>query len=285
MNRHLTICLAAGIAFLMPTQTLFAQSETQTATGPINSGLSLQLITGHAGKKDSKNKILIRLINKSDQDLALKSHRTSFTFGDYGEYLKAHIDFSSYPKIYPSPSGIDGGGGTVREVEVTLKPGETIDVKFAGASKLLYSGELRQSTYRFERSGKYFIRAHAHIQNANGKKIHLWSNEATYIVGNSQKQPQPSTAKVTEFNAAESSAKINIGKTQGVQVGDAFVILGPNGSYGKAWQMIVKQVDDKTATGTAQPSSTKGYSGKLPPPDVGSIASLIQSADARVGSR
>ena len=275
---RIVLLCATGIALLMPTQNLAAQSETEAKTGPVNSGLALQLVTKHAGKKDSKNKILIRLINKSDKELTLKSHRDFFTFADYGEYLKAHVNFSSFPKVQPSPVSVSGGGQPVREAKITLKPDETIEVKFDDASNLLRSGILRQSTLYFQRPGKYFVRAHAHIQNADGKKIHLWSNEADFIVGNSQKQPHPSIAKLTEFDDDKSSAKINIGKDQGVHVGDKFVILGPRDSYSNSWQLTVEKVDGKTATGSVKPYSTKRFDRVTVLPNVGATASLIQSA-------
>ena len=160
-----------------------------------------------------------------------------------------------------------------------LEPGRSLTVAWAGEGRRLkQDGCVVQAD--LQQQGLYRVHASVCVMTEDGDRISLTSNEQEVYAGGSHEMPKSMIGHIIKTDPEQSTAMIDIGSDEKIEVGDCFTIRY---ELIASWSLCITHVTSHTAEGIVEcvhksprdPSPAfpqekwrAQYSGPKPPPSV-----------------
>jgi hypothetical protein len=212
-----------------------ASDVSRRVVSPIVHDLSLELTIEECTSPDPCNpRATISIVNRAGREQTLIAEWADDETGDYVDYFRRHIRFTTYPET-PMPSFQSGRPGprTLAQPSYSIAVGGSLDVSWEIAdTRLSPAGEL-YARYRspiLGVDGLYMVRAECDLRLKDGTQVRLWSNEQQLTVGKSNAAPRKTVAHARLMYPETGELFLNVGELDGARIGDIFMIPGMIGS-------------------------------------------------------
>lgn len=245
--------------------------------GPEACGLRLRLMISPQpeGGKEGYN-VEADLVNVSPDAIPLQAvhWRSESHEGGFPQYVESALSIESYPAIEPWLGQVMfPPKGAATEPEYTLKPGETLSIKWHATGRHMknkVSNPLEVQNPEFIQSGLHSVHASVVVMAA-GREVHVRSNEQLVPIGGSREAPKHTYGPLWWTNEQTKTAILGLGALNQVVPGDRFLIQ--SGAIGRTWTLTITKVETSQSTGTLEPSRVN----PTPTfPSRGTYAALIQ---------
>jgi hypothetical protein len=251
-----TALILFPLALTLLTLRALAES-TPPEPGPVADGVRLRLlVTPNAEGGKEGYDVQVDLINAGRESIPLRACWGTLGGSGFKAYVEAATSIESDPAFEPciGQGGYGGPGRTTPEPEYTLKPSETMSLKWHTTGRHLknnVSNPLVVQNPEFRESGLYSVHASLVIGIA-GRSAHIRSNEQLVPIGGSRELPKHSYGALLDAHQETKTATLSLGSQQKVVPGDRFLIR--SGIIGMTWTLTITNVDAGLSIGTLEPS-------------------------------
>jgi hypothetical protein len=250
---------------------------TLSEPGPEVAGLRLRLtVTPQPQEGKEGYDVQADLLNISNTTIPLQAvhWRSESHEGEFREYVESALSIESYPAIEPWLGQVMvPPRKETAESEYTLKPGETLSVKWHTAGRHLknrVTNPLEVQNPEFIQSGLHSVHASVVILAA-GREVRVRSNEQLVPFGGSREAPKRTYGPLWWTDEQTKTATVGLGSLDKVVQGDRFLIQ--SGTIGRTWTLIITNVETSESSGRLEPSRVN----PTPTfPSRGTYAALIQ---------
>lgn len=239
--------LIVSIAFL---SAVTADDDPQP--GPEDGGLRLRLVVAPSEAVDSPGyDVRIDVLNTSDRPIVLQSAWAHEDAGDVSAYLEAATSIESVPAFAPWMGGVQEGMRKSPQPQQTLKPAETLSVKWQTNGRNLKNRVtnpifVQNPTLLF--AGLYAVHATLDLPTSTGV-VRLRSNEQLVAVGGSHAAPKHTYGQLIYVDREKKEARLGLGSLHKIAVGDRFEIGSPKGMH---WRLTLTEVEATYSVGTLE---------------------------------
>lgn len=279
MKRIIFLCLIVLMCLFM-SQFTYGTSSTDIIAGPENQGLRMKLRINNADiSKPDIYKVSINLINVGTTPVSLIAQSTPWEEkdenGDYSEFVKKHLIFTSFPKVCVDSAQTMGSMKKISsQPTLVIKPGESMFVEWVSAYRRLKpEGYYNTTPVAFPSDGLYNIRAEFIAVSKEGKRILLYSNDCQLAVGGSTKLPKFSVARIVRCDPVNGTVLLDLGADHQIKPDDKFrTSYFPYAS----WEIVITEVKDTVSIGLVK-TVARDPSGENVPvfPEEGWSADLV----------
>ena len=249
------------------------QSPPLPDPGPEKDGLRLRLVVKKLDQKKGHH-VQLEVLNVGKDAITLIGQFSIENDKNYEDYLREAAYFTSYPEVLPTPFSISAAPRESPQPTAKISPGHSLAARWTTEDNIIGGGRETGHDLTFVRNGLFLVRAHLTLRTAADKSIKLWSNEQPFIVGGSRQAPKACAATVTHAGEKITNIRLDVGRHDGIQVGDIFEV---GHAKTKLWGLKITAVTDRSSTATLIGEEALGYTTDMAP-HVGSKARFVRAA-------
>lgn len=241
-----------------PVETGFSPRAQDASPGPEVDGLRLLLeIVNQSDGTGNGYDVRLSVLNARSRPVTLAADWTHDAYeGDFETWCYDKMTFVSDPVVAPpdfQTATIEGAPRTRPQPTRRIEPNGAYALSWHVDRPLIGPPGAFDRASRcgvaFASNGRYLVRATLPVRVERGRRIELVSNSQEMLVGGSDAAPKPSLARVVEADCPRGVVRLDVGRADGVEPGDAFRFQRTLDEW---YDVVVTSVDSRTCEATVE---------------------------------